>query len=75
MSDPYGNVCTMRNQTNLTILFTDGFTHTFYGVHPDNTYANENGFLVIELDEPLLPIVYVPIDNIRFFDTQIERSF
>lgn len=65
----------MKHQTNLTILFTDGTTHTFYGVHPDSHYANENGFLVIEFDEAILPIVYVPIDGIRFFDTQIARSF
>jgi len=75
MSDPYGNVCTMRNQTNLTILFTDGFTHTFTDVHPDNHYADENGFLVVEFHDACLPIVYIPIQHIRFFDTMIVRSF
>mgnify|MGYP003346656657 CR=1 FL=1 len=75
MSDPYGNVCTMRNQTNLTIQFLDGTLHTFTDVHPDNHYADENGFLVVEFHDACLPIVYIPIQHIRFFDTMIVRSF
>jgi len=65
----------MRNQTNLTIRFMDDTIHTFYGVSTLNTYKNENGFLVIEFDEAMLPIVYIPIDHIRYFDTQIVRNF
>jgi len=61
----------MTNYIALTITFIDGDTLTLVDVHPDNYYANEGGFLVVEHNCDSLPIVYIPIDQIRYFHTQV----
>lgn len=55
--------------TVLTVQYIDGSEESFFNVHPDNHYADENGFVVIEFTEDYLPIVYIPIVHIRRFDT------
>jgi len=71
LSDPCDRVCTMRTYTNLTVTFIDGKTLTLVDVHPNNKYANEGGFVVVEHYCDEVPTVYIPISQIRYFDTQL----
>ena len=69
----YDDPMRKHTATVLTVQYIDGFEESFYNVHPDNKYADENGLLVIEFYSDYLPIVYIPLMHIRRFDT-IEMS-